>query len=112
MCELILPCWGLIKLIGNEGTGATFLRDRDRGISSSAPTSNVSSSVESTPGRWVGMRDGLMVSMPGTPLSTTSHLSNRSSGDSYSSSSSTRQLLAAANSHQDATDAQDKVVQL
>nr|CAD7456572.1 unnamed protein product [Timema tahoe] len=46
------------------------------------------SSVESTPGRWMG------VSLPGTPLSTTSHLSTRSSGDSYSSSSSTRQLLA------------------
>nr|CAD7258934.1 unnamed protein product [Timema shepardi] len=46
------------------------------------------SSVESTPGRWMG------VSLPGTPLSTPSHLSTRSSGDSYSSSSSTRQLLA------------------
>ncbi|KAK7868651.1 hypothetical protein R5R35_006949 [Gryllus longicercus] len=54
-------------------------------------------SVDSTPGRW---REGLtMGSLPGTPLSGASHLSNRSSGDSYSSSSSTRQLLAGGGGH-------------
>ncbi|XP_068082202.1 uncharacterized protein [Anabrus simplex] len=85
--------------------------DKERTIASSAPTSNPPS-VESTPGRWIGMREGLMVSMPGTPLSTTSHISNRSSGDSYSSSSSTRQLLAAASSHQNSSDNQEKTLQL
>ncbi|KAL0272083.1 UNVERIFIED_CONTAM: hypothetical protein PYX00_005192 [Menopon gallinae] len=55
----------------------------------------VPSSVESTPGRWIPARDLTMaVSLPGTPLSTSSHLSTRSSGDSYSSTSSTRHLLA------------------
>ncbi|XP_067008708.2 E3 ubiquitin-protein ligase MGRN1 [Anabrus simplex] len=58
------------------------------------------SSAESTPGRWMGT--------PGTPLSATSHLSNRSSGDSYSSSSSTRQLLTLAGSRQDSSNSQDK----
>lgn len=54
----------------------------------------VPSSVESTPGRWVPAREAAMaVSLPGTPLSTSSHLSARSSGDSYSSTSSTRHLL-------------------
>ncbi|KAJ9595510.1 hypothetical protein L9F63_013275, partial [Diploptera punctata] len=88
--------------------------DKERPITSSAPTSNVPSSVESTPGRWVpNAREGLIgVSLPGTPLSTTSHLSNRSSGDSYSSSSSTRQLLAATGGHHELTNSQDKAVQL
>ncbi|KAK6638352.1 hypothetical protein RUM44_008781 [Polyplax serrata] len=55
----------------------------------------VPSSVESTPGRWVPTREPTMtVSLPGTPISTSSHLSARSSGDSYSSTSSTRHLLA------------------
>ncbi|XP_063225764.1 E3 ubiquitin-protein ligase MGRN1 isoform X2 [Bacillus rossius redtenbacheri] len=45
-------------------------------------------SAESTPGRWA-----VGASLPSTPLS---HLSNRSSGDSYSSGGSTRQLLAPA----------------
>ncbi|XP_075220083.1 mahogunin ring finger 1 [Lycorma delicatula] len=40
-------------------------------------------------GRWIGPREG--ISLPGTPLSTASH---RSSGDSYSSSGSTRLLLS------------------
>ncbi|XP_049858014.1 probable E3 ubiquitin-protein ligase MGRN1 isoform X1 [Schistocerca gregaria] len=52
--------------------------------------SDVISSVESTPGRWTGIG----ISLPGTPIS---HLSHRSSGDSYSSSSSTRQLLNGGN---------------
>lgn len=88
--------------------------DKERPFTSSAPPSNVPSSVESTPGRWIpGAREGLMgVSLPGTPLSTTSHLSNRSSGDSYSSSSSTRQLLTAAGGHHDINSSQDKSVQL
>ncbi|PNF24913.1 hypothetical protein B7P43_G10150 [Cryptotermes secundus] len=88
--------------------------DKERPFTSSAPPSNVPSSVESTPGRWIpGVKEGLMgVSLPGTPLSTTSHLSNRSSGDSYSSSSSTRQLLAAAGGHHDINNSQDKSVQL
>jgi len=70
--------------------------------------------VDSTPGRWIpGAREGLVgVSLPGTPLSTASHLSNRSSGDSYSSSSSTRQLLAAMSGHHDLSNIQDKSVQL
>ena len=70
--------------------------------------------MESTPGRWVpSAREGLIgVSLPGTPLSTTSHLSNRSSGDSYSSSSSTRQLLAATGGHHELNNSQDKAVQL
>jgi hypothetical protein len=87
---------------------------QERPLTSSAPPSNVPSSVESTPGRWIpGAREGLMgVSLPGTPLSTTSHFSNRSSGDSYSSSSSTRHLLAAAGGHHDINSSQDKSVQL
>lgn len=40
-------------------------------------------------GRWIGPREGM--SLPGTPLSSASH---RSSGDSYSSSGSTRLLLS------------------
>ncbi|KDR23142.1 hypothetical protein L798_15224 [Zootermopsis nevadensis] len=88
--------------------------DKERPFTSSAPSSNASSSVESTPGRWMpGVREGLMgISLPSTPLSTASHLSNRSSGDSYSSSSSTRQLLAAMGGHHDHTNSQDKSVQL
>jgi len=84
--------------------------DKERPFMSSAPPS----SVESTPGRWIpGAREGLVgVSLPGTPLSTTSHLSNRSSGDSYSSSSSTRQLLAATGVHHDLPNNHDKSVQL
>ncbi|XP_077293165.1 mahogunin ring finger 1 isoform X2 [Arctopsyche grandis] len=53
---------------------------------------NIISSTESTPQRWALPHH--VTSLPGTPLS---HLSNRSSGDSYSSSSSTKQLLAGVN---------------
>lgn len=69
-----------------------------------APPSTVSSalnvvvssgvySVENTP-----LRHPLGASLPGTPLS---HLSTRSSGDSYSSSSSTRQLLTVVHNIED-----------
>ena len=74
----------------------------------------VPSSVESTPGRWMSSRDGHLVgiaSLPGTPLSSASHFSNRSSNDSYSSSSSTRQLLA-SNGGDALPPSQDKAVQL
>ncbi|XP_034252044.1 probable E3 ubiquitin-protein ligase MGRN1 [Thrips palmi] len=70
--------------------------EKERALSA-VSCNTVPSSVESTPGRWIGSREGHLAgigSLPGTPLSSASHFSNRSSNDSYSSSSSTRQLLA------------------
>lgn len=78
-----------------EDTTTTILTVPKNPVKTEVVSNNIvnNSSTESTPQRWPLPHH--VTSLPGTPLS---HISNRSSGDSYSSSSSTRHLLGTGSS--------------